>query len=288
MVESVTSGPTLSDGQSTIIYDSPTEPKVFYTELAMPTHTSRAHKSMLAVAANASSKGYIFIDMDYRITDLARNTAMRVLWKNACNPDSMLVMLDSDHAHPADIVWRLARHNVDIVGALAFKRVGRPLPCWFVKVPMPDGTTTLQHPPVLDSLTGGLHRCAIVGTGAICIKRKVMDKLNAAGAVWPYFRLWYPPNYCGLENIDNPNPWPGEDLFFGLTCDQAGVETYVDLDTVTPHIAEGKAIALDDYKVDYAKEIEAAQKQTKKMARKESKKAAESVLPHTHRRSRAK
>jgi hypothetical protein len=236
---------------------------------------------MLAVAANAGGAGYIFIDMDYRITDLARNTAMRILYLESTNPDSVLVMLDADHAHPPDIIRRLVAHDVDVVGALAFKRSGRPLPCWFEKKMNPDGETwELQHPSPELSLEGGLRRCAVVGTGAIAIKRRVFDKLIAAGIEWPYFRLWYPPNYCGLDNISNPNPWPGEDLYFGLACDKAGVETYVDLDLVTPHIAEGKQIALEDYKTDYAKEIADALK----AKRKAEKMAARVVAPSPNRK----
>lgn len=215
------------------------KPTVYWTELAMPFHNGFAHRAMIQVAMAATRPGYAYMPIPYRTTDLARNTAVSIFIQWTDDPEATLIMLDADHAHPVDVIPRLASYSKEygVVGALAFKRDGDPLPCWFTS--RDDGV--LVYPTGWENLHG-LVQCTIVGTGAIAIKRWVFDKLEEAGFKYPYFRIPYVETFVGRENIANPNPWPGEDVYFGLACRDAGIPHYVDIDFCTPHLVEGRSV----------------------------------------------
>lgn len=216
-----------------------TKPKVYWTELAMPYHNGFSHRAMIQVAMAATRPGYAYMPIPYRLTDLARNTACSMFIQWTDDPEAVLIMLDSDHIHPPDVVPHLASYppELGVVGALAFKRDGAPLPCWFKK--NSDGVLVYQEGW---EQMHGIVQCDIVGTGAIAIKRWVFDKLEEKGYPFPYFRIPYFAHFAGRENIANPNPWPGEDVYFGISCIESGIPHYVDLDYCTPHLVEGRTV----------------------------------------------
>ncbi|MFH1555136.1 MAG: hypothetical protein ABII76_09775, partial [Pseudomonadota bacterium] len=160
----------------------------------------------------------------YTATDNARNHIVSRFLQMSRHPDDMLVMLDGDHLHPPDVVDRLASHppGWGVVGALAFRRGPPHDPMFYFR----DGRGELQQPA--EDIDAVVYECDLVGSGAIGIRRWVFDKLDEAGYVWPYFRCQYVP---GAQNR------PGEEIYFGKTCEIVGIKHYVDATVEIPHLA---------------------------------------------------
>ena len=197
--------------------------KVFWAILMERNVQDHAANTLLDVAMEAGSHGYTRIMWGYSRTDLARNEIIKCFRNGAKDPDDYLVMLDNDHLFPPDVIARLIKWNENVVGALAFRRGPPYFPCFFVREPK-DGMTHI----VLDWGGPGLVPCALVGTGAVAIKRKVFDALDEAGFTWPYFRYTYPPNNPVL---------PSEDIYFGNICEKAGIQHFVDTTFCIPHLS---------------------------------------------------
>lgn len=192
------------------------------------TVNAHAVMALLDVSIHAHHYNVLRINMAYKAVDDARNSACKIFWRNTSDDEDVLVMLDNDHKHPANIVEHLiarcdAEHEV--VGALAFRRSQPHDPC-FYQVPVDGGDTQ-----VATSFDGSLVRCDIVGTGAIAIRRSAFRKLREAGHDWPWFRFVYKD---GMEHDIRQS----EDWSFGLLCRNIGISHWCDTSIVTPHLGE--------------------------------------------------
>lgn len=203
-----------------IVGEPESAPRVFWFMPLERSVQDIAVNAAVNVAMDATANGYQRVTLPYTRIDSARNEAARAFVNMSKNPDDTLVMLDNDHVHPMDIITRLASQNVGVVGALSFMRGGTPKPLFFIR--NGDG---YHH--VKQWEPDSLYECAIVGTGAIAIKRWVFDKLEETGYRWPWFRYEYPP---GLTYS------PTEDVYFGKICELAGIKHHVHTGIVTPHI----------------------------------------------------
>jgi hypothetical protein len=196
--------------------------KIFWAALTERNVQDHAVNTLLDVAMEAGGRGYIRIRWGYSRTDIARAEIIKVFRKESTDPDDYLVMLDNDHLMPPDVITRLCKWNELVVGALAFRRGPPYFPCFFVREA--DGNTHI----VLDWGEPGLVPCALVGSGAIAIKRKTFDLLDEAGFTAPYFRYLYPP---GTDIL------PSEDIYFGNICEKAGIVHHVDTTFCIPHLS---------------------------------------------------
>jgi hypothetical protein len=157
--------------------------------------------------------------------DVARNTYAADLLKSE---HTHLLMLDSDHIHPPDIVQRLARWMVEdparlVVGGLNFRR-GEPFdPCAYVKDE--DGAVL--------GLTdwGDLVECHSIGTGCILISREVFERI--------------PPPWFGYDVTAFPE-YPSDDIFFCNLCRQHDIKLFCDTTTTSPHLIES-AVGKDTF-----------------------------------------
>jgi len=191
--------------------------------LGVPIERALSHASQTFFRfMEIASQGVPFVKQDYTRTDLARNRlAMELLKGNYTH----LLMLDSDHIHPVDIVQRLARWvlldpDKLVVGGLNFRRSVPHEPCAFFYEP--DGT--LSAPA---TWTPGLMRVDVLGTGSMMIAREVFETLEP-----PWFWHIYD------ENIMS-DVWPGEDIGFCKKCNAAGIDLWMDTTTSSPHLTDG-------------------------------------------------
>lgn len=172
------------------------------------------------VAATAGALGFKLLETFYQRTDHQRNAIAEAFLKIPGEPDDQVVMLDVDHNHPKQIVARLAQHGVPVVAPLMFRR-GEPYQPAVFDV---DAAGELRHictyPPGLHRLRGG------VGTGAICIQRRVFEQLRAAGRGPFYFQYHYYPDGRA----------PSEDMWFMQQCRELGLSHYVDTTFETRHL----------------------------------------------------
>jgi len=137
-----------------------------------------------------------------------------------------IVMLDTDHAHPPDIIGRLVAHQVPVVAALAFNRMPTYNPMAYRRN---DG-----HVEVLARWDGRLERITWVGSCAICIEVAILKRLR-----WPW---WYypPPKKSIMPDAlkDISRTLPSEDIGFCENCRKAKVPVFVDTSLITPHLTE--------------------------------------------------
>jgi hypothetical protein len=176
----------------------------------------------LAVASRCGKNGYSLISGGYARTDLARNNMCKTFLEMTKHDNDLLVMLDTDHKYPLDVVEMFAKNDpaLGIVGALAYRR-GEPYdPLWFVR-----HNGQLLTPVEYDM--GEVYACAIVSTSAISIRRWVLVDLTRKGYLWPWFRYEYPTT----------NDMPSEDMYFGRICESAGINHHVDTRIEIPHSA---------------------------------------------------
>lgn len=164
-------------------------------------------------------QGWSMGRLPYTRNDIARHKMVQFLLEGKY---THLLMLDSDHVHPADIVPRLARWFlaypgiVEVVGGLNFRR-GEPFdPCAFVDPG--DG----QFHRLANWVQGAL-RVDALGTGSMMIARSVFDKLPEAEG-------WFDYAYPDHEG------WPGTDMTFSRKCREKGIKLWVDTTTISPHI----------------------------------------------------
>lgn len=200
------------------------KPTVFWAGLMERSVQDNAVLSLLGVAAHGGMMGHVMMTGPYQRTDTARNKFVDMFLKASHSPLDALVMVDCDHILMPDLVSRLARFDPEqqgVVGALAFRR-GEPYdPCFFKRGP--DGELYSQI-----TLNGKLSRCAIVGTGAILIRRWVFDRLAEHGYQVPYFRYAYKDG--DMTTV------PSEDVYFGMCCENAGIDHWCDTSTEIPHL----------------------------------------------------
>ena len=148
--------------------------------------------------------------------DIARNNLVKEALKT---PDyTHILMIDDDHVFEPDLALRLLAHDVDIVGALAFKRRPEYTPCVFRK--KEDGL----HYPILPEV---FQEVDVVGTGAILIKIEVLQKME-----FPYFETFYD---------ENKKHW-GVDFTFCKRAKKAGFKIFVDSQVEIKHIGDPEII----------------------------------------------
>lgn len=203
--------------------------KVYWCTLFERAMEQHGVAALLRVADKCGQKGYSQIQTPYQRTDSARNNIVAKFLEVtsdkdgvAINPNDMLVMLDCDHIHPGDIVTQLTRHDpsLGVVAAQAHRR-GEPFDmCAFIRV-----GETLHT--VAEWEDGALLECAVAGTGAIMIRRWVLDLLSESGVKYPWFRYAYE---------EQTQSFPSEDVYFGLCCEHVGVSHWVDTSVKIPHL----------------------------------------------------
>ena len=152
--------------------------------------------------------------------DTARNKLVEKMLEN--KNATHLFMIDDDMTFKSDLLMRLISHDVDIVGALAFKRTPNYEPCVYK---LKEGTE--DHFPIFPAKYTEVDA---IGTGGILIKREVFEKLDN-----PWFETWYAK--------DGTDKHWGVDFDFCLKAKTAGYKIYVDPEADMGHI--GEAIIVD-------------------------------------------
>jgi len=134
-----------------------------------------------------------------------------------------LLMIDDDMTFEPDMLLRMLNHDVDIIGALAFKRAGDFQPCVYQK--KDDG----NHYPILPQK---FTEVDVVGTGAILIKREVIEGMKN-----PYFTTTY----------DDKGQHFSVDFNFCIAAKKTGFKIFVDPEIEAGHIGDGEVITKNTF-----------------------------------------
>ena len=197
-------------------------------------------------------QGWGFAQLAYTRNDIARHKLAKFLLDGDY---THLLMLDSDHIHPPDIVARLARwfqaypNEVRVVGGLNFRRGAPYDPCAFVDPG--DGQFHRLSEWEGHDEQGAPVRGAVsvdaLGTGSMMIARDVFEQLPEADG-------WFDYSYA------DRNGWPGTDMTFSAKCKAAGIELWCDTTCTSPHIG-AMMITEETYRVFLAQQMALAKQQ---------------------------
>lgn len=131
---------------------------------------------------------------------------------------SHIFIVEDDSTFPRDALTRLLAHNVPVVTGLCRSRQAPFMPYIYSGLDPVNGLTWYQ----LTGADHGLIRVAATGMGGILINMDVFKALER-----PYFR-----NYFVGER-----EW-GQDIIFGKSLIEAGIEVYCDLDIIIDHMTQ--------------------------------------------------
>lgn len=161
----------------------------------------------------------------------SRNRLTAEFLRSDC--DAML-QIDSDLIFSPDHVARIASHDVPVVGGLYPKKQDGPVE-WVINT----------FPGKLDKrMDNGLQRVKYVGTGFMCVKREVFEKMIAAypeisyaadyGDKFNEHDLW--PMGVYRKEPGDPGRYLSEDWYFCQRWNDLGGDVYADCRTVLKHI----------------------------------------------------
>lgn len=194
----------------------------------------RAAESLMNIAAWNHDLGYKRIWVPPARCDIARNLGVMAFREQSPDPhpDDVLVMLDIDHAHPFNIVQKVAEHphEIGVCGALYYTRVDPDRPSKIYPCILTFDEKYGVPISVENWTPGELVKCAFVGPAAMAIKRWVFEELIAKEIYPPFFRYEY---------ADQNKEMPHEDVYWAASCDMAGIPHYCDTSIETPHITWG-------------------------------------------------
>lgn len=155
--------------------------------------------------------GYQLIRASSGPIDTMRNLICRKALELHC---THLIFLDADMVYPEDTITRLLNHDLDIVGALCFKKVPPFDPTLLVGEPY--RATTLRDYPENEVIE-------VIGTGTACF----LFNLNVLEDVpYPWFQFGKTPQGRPI----------GEDIGFCYKAREAGYKVHVDTGIKTEHI----------------------------------------------------
>lgn len=168
-------------------------------------------------------QGYAFAAGSYKRCDQARQDAAQkaIEWHY-----HLLMMLDSDHLHPPDVVTRLmARMGGGkdrlVVAGLNYRRSPPwdSLAGWWCK-DKPGWDTPYTWPNQLTEVE-------IMGSGSMLINTEAFKKLPT-----PWFGYSYDPK--------TPSQFPGVDIWFCRLCQAAGIKLWLDPTMTSPHLTDAQ------------------------------------------------
>ena len=126
-----------------------------------------------------------------------------------------LLFLDADMSYPPDTITKLLANDVDICGALCFKRWPPFIPTLFIG--------EKYEMKLMDPWPSGLVEVTATGTGCLMIKTDVFNQIK-----YPWFE------FTKNENGDTV----GEDIGFCYKAADVGIKVHVDTTIETEHIAQ--------------------------------------------------
>lgn len=127
------------------------------------------------------------------------------------DPESQwLLMLDDDHVFAPDLLIQLLAHEVDVVGALALARKPPYFICAFEAT---DSRSGVSRGLSIRDVPFALQEVAAVGTGAILIRRHVLEAIEP-----PWFEV----------SFDERGRNVSEDVTFCEKARGAGFHVYLD------------------------------------------------------------
>lgn len=195
-------------------------PKILLGVPCAPTVDTNAMNGIIAACIRTLAHNGQVANFAYRRTDVARNTFVDQLLKGDCD---WLLMLDSDHLHPFNIVDRFvgcikARPEIKVLSGLNYRRAS----------PFEPMAYTFEAEHRLASISPGIGKGFItvdaVATCALMVHRRVFEAMT-----FPWFFYRYGDEteaFSGSEDIS----------FFRKLKEQTDYKVWVHTELVSPHM----------------------------------------------------
>jgi hypothetical protein len=142
-----------------------------------------------------------------------------------------LLMIDNDVAPPVELPFLLGRHDLPVVGGptpIMSSKVGV---CMNFTVKDKDGKwrfPSIQH---TDKMPQGLIPVGHIGTGALLIRRDVLESFTWEGEDIPF----YIPQHYRLDGAKKGELRRGEDIEFSSQVRKKGFDLYADTEACCGH-----------------------------------------------------
>lgn len=168
-----------------------------------------------------AAQGPAFVEVKYVRTDVARNSAAIATLNSHL---THVLMLDSDHVHPTNIIqmfakWAIIRPDARVISGLNFRR----------KEPFDPTMGNLdvrnEERELITEWPAGLAEYSTIGAASLFIHRSVFEEME-------------PPWFYNIYEKPWENNYPGEDVGFSRNCQKLGIKTYVDTGITSPHCAD--------------------------------------------------
>lgn len=194
--------------------------------IGIPTASALLHRKF--VQSLSSLKYPPNVEVDINIIEgvqlpFARNRIVQNALEKQCD---YIFFVDADMVFPSDILEKLLKHNLDIVNALAFRRIKPHYPCIFKWNPTENSYVTVSY-------STGLLEVDATGMPTILIKTEVFKKMKE---VWPN-----QPWYYYRDNLFS------SDITFCENARKLGYKIMIDTDIKTGHIGEEIVVTEEFY-----------------------------------------
>jgi len=142
-----------------------------------------------------------------------------------------LLMIDNDMVPPINLPYMLAHHGLPVVGGVAVSMHDKgPRACFTAMCKDGEYRFPEMRKHILPSK--GLIKAGHVGTGALLIRRDVLESFSFEGSDIPF----YVPESIRQTGARVGRLIMGEDLIFSEQCREKGFEVYVDAEARLGHL----------------------------------------------------
>ena len=185
--------------------------------IGIPLTDDRIHSQFLSSWVQMEKPEFVYMSPDHRgPIDEVRNLLVVDALDNGC---THLIMLDTDQTYPIHTIPRLLSHDLDVVGALVYRRYPPFDPVMYRR--QSDGS--YKHVSEEEMFSGELVEVDATGCGCVMFKTDVFFKVDPP---WFVFR---PP--------EGDEKGLGEDIGFCAKLRKTGCRIFVDTALEVEHLA---------------------------------------------------
>jgi GT2 family glycosyltransferase len=223
----------------------------FKLAIAMPTNFTHIATPVFSAFLLTKKPNYLWLNEQNGFIDDMRNNSVIKALSEQC---SHLFMFDSDMVLHPDVIMKLLENNLDICGALCFKRYPPFYPVLFKQISgdiNKKNLSSIRYDHITKWKDNEIIEVDAIGAGVMMIKMNVFKNLEQ-----PYFDRIY------KTRQNNQDIFFGEDISFCIKAKRAGYKIYSDTSVKCGHLCLHN-INEDDYKLALCLENNLKNKQKK-------------------------
>lgn len=207
--------------------------KTIKITIGVPNSSEYLHRQFVQSLMSLQYPNNVQIDFNMIFGNQIPFARNRIVQDALENKSDYVLFIDADMIFPSDLLIRLLNHNLDIVNALAFRRIQPHYPCIFNWNEKEGSYETVEY-------TSGLLEVDATGMPAILIKTSVFRKMKELNPKLPLYHY--------RDHLFS------SDLTFCEYARKAGFKIMIDTDLKIGHIGSEKIITEEHYLKHLSKE----------------------------------